>query len=231
MSASDSATPTVSAVIPAYNEGERIGATVRALTDALSAQLSTEFEILVVDDGSRDGTTRVAEDAGARVVRLPRNGGKGAALAAGFAAAKGRVLLMLDADLGDSAGEALVLLAPVLTGEADMTIATFPKAGGGGFGLVKRLASWGLRRHGAPPLRAPLSGQRALSRSAWERIGRLDDGFGLEMGLNLDAFRLGLRVMEVETKLAHRVTGRDLSGFRHRGRQFRDILLCLLRRG
>jgi hypothetical protein len=96
---------------------------------------------------------------------------------------------------------------------------------------VKRLAVWGLRRKGAPVLRAPLSGQRALTRLAWKQIRHLDPGFGLEMGLNLDAFRLGLRVVEVETHLAHRLTGRDLAGFRHRGRQFWDILLCLLRRG
>jgi hypothetical protein len=112
-----------------------------------------------------------------------------------------------------------------------MAIASFPKAGGGGFGLVKRLAAWGLRRKGAPPLEAPLSGQRALTRETWQRIGKLDAGFGLEMGLNLDAYRLRLRVVEVPTNLAHRLTGRNLAGFRHRGRQFRDIALCLLRRG
>jgi glycosyltransferase involved in cell wall biosynthesis len=223
--------PTVSAVIPAYNEGERIAATVRALAAALDATFPGDHEILVVDDGSRDDTAARAQEAGARVLSLQQNQGKGAALTAGFTDAGGGMLLMVDADLGETAGKALVLLELLQNGAADMTIATFKKTDGGGFGLVKRLAAWGLRRHGAPALRAPLSGQRALTREAWERIGRLDAGFGLEMGLNLDAFRLGLRVVEVPTDLAHRVTGRDVAGFRHRARQFRDILICLLRRG
>ena len=231
MSASERDAPRVSVVIPAYNEAERIGATVRALSTQLTSRFPEDYELLVVDDGSSDVTARRAEEAGARVIRQCQNAGKGAALEAGFAAARGRVLLMLDADLGDTAGEALILLGPVLNDEADMSIATFPKSGGGGFGLVKRLAAWGLRRKGAPVLQSPLSGQRALSREAWERIGGLDRGFGLEMGLNLDAHRLGLRVVEVPTNLAHRLTGRDLAGFRHRGKQFWDILLCLLRRG
>src|SRR5688572_222375 len=105
MTAPEPEPPAVSAVIPAYNEADRIGATVGALIAALSTRFPDQFEVLVVDDGSRDDTASRAEKAGARVVRLPRNGGKGAALAAGFAEARGRTLLMLDADLGESAGE------------------------------------------------------------------------------------------------------------------------------
>jgi glycosyltransferase involved in cell wall biosynthesis len=219
-----------SAVIPAYREAQRVGATVRAALRALEGA-GLPAEVLVVDDGSPDDTAAVAAAAGARVMRLPRNRGKGAALAAGLAAARGSLLVLLDADLGDSAEEAGRLLGPVLSGEAEMTVARLPAAGGGGFGLVRRLAVWGLRRAGAPPLQAPLSGQRVLSRAAWERIGRLDAGFGLEMGLNLDAARLGLRVVEVETAMTHRLTGRTPAGFLHRGRQLVDIARVLHRRG
>jgi len=195
--------------------------------------------VLVVDDGSPDGTAAEAEAAGAecatpvRVLRLARNSGKGAALMAGLEEARGEALLLLDADLRASAAEAVRLLEPVLSGEADMAVATFPRSPGkkgGGFGLVLRLARWGLQRAGAPPMQAPLSGQRAMSRTAWRRIGRLDGGFSTEMGLNLDACRAGLRVVEVPTQMAHRVTGRDWAGFRHRGRQFRDVALAILRR-
>jgi glycosyltransferase involved in cell wall biosynthesis len=222
----------VSAVIPAYREEERIGATVHELRIALGAWAAQrgEAEVLVVDDGSPDRTGAVAEEAGARVLRLPRNRGKGGALAAGLAAARGRWLLLLDADTGATAPEALKLLAPVVAGEADMTVATFPPQPGGGFGFVRRLAAWGLARSGAPPMQAPLSGQRALSRAAWERLGRLDPGFGIEMGLNLDAARAGLRVLEVPTLMAHRVTFRDVAGFLHRARQFRDVLRAILAR-
>src|SRR5581483_2255001 len=112
------------------------------------------------------------EAAGARVLRLERNQGKGAALLAGLSAARGDVLLLLDADLETTAGEGVRLLPPILAGNADMSVATFPKrlGGKGGFGLVMRLARWGLRRAGGPAMAAPLSGQRAMSRTAWERI-------------------------------------------------------------
>lgn len=225
-------TPLVSVVIPAYREAGRIGETVRAVKRTLEGRDDLAFEIIVVDDGSPDATGAEAAQAGAEVVSLARNGGKGAALAAGFRAAKGDVLVMLDGDLRETAGEVVRLLDPVLQGRADMTVAVLPAAAkrGGGFGLVMGLARWGMRRAGGTPLRAPLSGQRALTRRLWERIGRFDPGFGVEMGLNLDAARAGARMLEVETRIGHRVTGKDWAGFVHRGRQFRDILRCLLHR-
>jgi glycosyltransferase involved in cell wall biosynthesis len=222
--------PAISVVIPAYQEGERIAETVRAAFKGLGSL--GNVDVLVVDDGSRDETAAQAEAAGGRVMRLPRNRGKGAALTEGLSAARGDVLMMLDADLGETASEAARLLPPVLRGEADMTVATFTRVPGhkSGFGLVMRLARWGLCKAGGSSMSAPLSGQRAFTREAWERIGRLDGGFGTEMGLNLDALRLELRVVEVETAMAHRLTGRDLAGFRHRARQFRDVALAIARR-
>jgi glycosyltransferase involved in cell wall biosynthesis len=219
----------ISIVIPAYREAGRVAETVRAVRLALAGQ---EHEIVVVDDGSPDNTAAEAEGAGARLIRLPRNRGKGEALRTGLADAGGEILVMADADLGATAGEVTRLIGPILAGEADVTVATFLAVPGhkGGFGLVMRLARWGVRRAGGPEMRAPLSGQRALTRTAWEKIGRLDPGFGAEMGLNLDALRLGLRIVEVPTAMTHRMTGRDWAGFRHRGRQFRDVALAVLRR-
>jgi glycosyltransferase involved in cell wall biosynthesis len=209
-----------------------VGETVQAIRAALSDDWPG-FELLVVDDGSPDKTSEEARRAGAAVLRLNDNEGKGAALAAGLAAARGDLLAMLDADLGVSAAEVTLLLPPVVAGEVDMTVATFPTVSGhkGGFGMVLRLARWGLARAGAPAMQAPLSGQRVFTRAAWERIGRVDDGFALEMGLNLDAARVGLRVVEVPTTMRHRLTGRNLSGFRHRGRQFLAVARALARRG
>lgn len=224
--------PRVSVIIPAYREGGRVGETVRAIREALDSAGCTPFEVIVVDDGSPDDTAVAAEGAGACVLRLERNRGKGEALLRGLSAARGECLLLLDGDLQASAAEGLKLLEPVLGGRADMTVAMFPRVAGhrGGFGAVMRLARWGLTCAGGGPMQAPLSGQRALSRAAWERIGKLDPGFGIEMGLNLDALRAGLRIQEVETTMAHRLTGRDWAGFRHRGRQFVDVLRSILRR-
>jgi glycosyltransferase involved in cell wall biosynthesis len=222
----------LSVVVPAYREAGRVGETVQAIRAALADEWP-DFELLVVDDGSPDGTAAEAEAAGATVLRLTQNVGKGAALARGLAKARGDLLAMLDADLGVSAADVTLLLEPVVAGEADMSVAVFPSTPGhrGGFGFVLRAARWGLRRAGAPPMQAPLSGQRVFTRAAWERIGRLDDGFALEMGLNLDAAHAGLRVVEVPTTMRHRLTGRNLAGFRHRGRQFAAVLRALARRG
>jgi glycosyltransferase involved in cell wall biosynthesis len=222
----------ISVIIPAYREEGTIRPTVDGIRAALLAAGLADHELIVIDDGSPDDTAAVAERAGATVVRHPQNQGKGQALLTGFPRATGDVFLLLDGDLGDCAREGVRLLEPILTGEADMTLGVLPVPAGhrGGFGMVKKLARWGVRRVGGPELRAPLSGQRGLTRAAWRRIGRLDPGYGIEMGLNLDAVRCGLRMREVPVEMQHRLTGRNWSGFRHRGRQFRDVALAILRR-
>jgi len=219
---------TVSAIIPAYDEENTIGATVSALHS-----ICTIEQVIIVDDGSSDATSQVAERAGADVLKLSRNRGKGAAMNAGIRASEGQILLLLDADLGRSACEAEKLLLPVLADEADMTIASFPivPGAGGGFGVAVGLARRGILRLTGRKLDAPLSGQRALRREIWERVGGIAPGFGAEVGLTIDAIRTGFRVMEVPTTMTHRVTGRDWKGIRHRARQFRDIARALFRRG
>ncbi len=101
-------------LVPAFNEEERIASTVRAVSEGLTAQ-----DVIVIDDGSTDATAQIATSSGARVISLPDNQGKGAALDAGLAAAGDEwdVLLMLDGDLGESAAQAHLLLEPVEAGE------------------------------------------------------------------------------------------------------------------
>lgn len=217
----------VIALIPAHNEAERIGATVRA---ALSVP---EIDrVIVVDDGSQDDTADLARVAGATVIALETNLGKGGALQAGLdtVAADADVLVLLDGDLGATAAEATTLLAPILAGAADMTIATLPRpVGSGGFGLVKGLARRGIRALSGFEATAPLSGQRALSRSAWTAATPFARGYGVEVGLTVHAARAGQRLLEVPTTMGHAHTGRDIAGFAHRGRQFVQVALALLR--
>ncbi len=215
----------VAAIIPAYNEEEFIFDTVAALKN-----IPQITDIVVVDDASTDSTAQLAEAAGARVLRLSGNSGKGAALNSGIAATSAQVYLFVDGDLGTSAGESRLLLAPVLENRADMTIAQFPPPRRkGGFGLVKALARQGVKHCAGLKLKSPLSGQRAMTREVLEKVYPLAGGYGVEVVMTIRAARAGFRIMEVPVRMYHVETGRDLRGFWHRGRQFWHIALALAR--
>lgn len=217
----------VIALIPAHNEATRIEATV-----AGARSVAEIDRVVVIDDASTDGTADLAAAAGAEVLRLDHNRGKGGALQYGLdsVADDADVIALLDGDLGDTAAEVGLLLAPVLAGDADMTIATLPKPpGSGGFGLVKGLARAGIKMLSGFETTAPLSGQRVLSRSAWTAATPFATGYGVEVGLSVRAARAGLQLLEVPTTMTHAATGRDVAGFRHRGRQFVQVLGALAR--
>ncbi|MFS2293897.1 MAG: glycosyltransferase family 2 protein [Actinomadura sp.] len=224
----------VAVIIPAKDEADRIAATVKAAQELPGADL-----IVVVDDGSSDGTAQVACEAGAKVVRHSRNRGKGAAMESGAEAVRllddgrdqPRHLLFLDADLAETAREAAPLTEPVRAGEADMTIAVFTtRVKLGGHGFVVRLSRDGIRRATGWEAAAPLSGQRCLTRAAFDAALPLAPGFGVETALTIDLLRQGFRVREVEVPLAHRATGTDWRSQLHRARQFRDVARALAAR-
>jgi len=215
-------------VIPAFNEAATLAATLAGLS-----QIPELTEIWVVDDGSTDGTARIARQWGAKVIRRPHNGGKAAALAHAFRTIAADIYLLLDADLGAQAKLLRTLLPPVLAGEADMTVAVFHRPFSarrhGGFGLVRRLARLGIHWLTGVTVREPLSGQRALTREVVRTL-RPAYGYGIEVALTVDALRAGLRTLEVDTPLVQEGTGRTLQGFLHRGRQFLHVALTLLGR-
>jgi glycosyltransferase involved in cell wall biosynthesis len=224
-------------VIPAKDEARRVASTVHAAASIPSVDL-----VVVVDDGSADATARVAEEAGAIVARHESNRGKAAAMETGAEVVRAHdaraadgaahVLLFLDADLEDSAAGAAPLVPPVLSGDADMTIAVLPPQhrAGGGHGLVVRLSRDGIRAATGWEATQPLSGQRCLTQTAYAAARPLAGGFGVETGLTIDLLRRGLRVLEVECELHHRVTGKDLRSQLHRGRQYRDVARALAAR-
>jgi len=217
-----------SIVIPAYRAAATIAETVRA-----ARQLSGVQEIIVVDDGSNDGTGEAARSAGAdAVIALPANRGKGAALSAGIARANAEQLLLLDADLGQSAARAGPLLDALseIPGPG-MTVAVLPsRAGAGGFGLAMGLARVAIRLLSGLRSEAPMSGQRAIGAPLIRHIG-IAPRFGVEVALTVEAAHAGAAIREIPLPLEHARSGRDLSGFLHRARQFKDILVFLLLTG
>ena len=216
----------VSILIPAYNEAKTIRDTVYAVKN-----LDKVDQIIVINDGSKDETSRLAGEAGAEVVDLAQNLGKGGALNFGLQYARGEIIGLLDADLGKSAAEVEKLLIPVLEHKADMTIGRFPPASKkGGFGMVTSLAKKGIRWFTGLEVASPLSGQRVMQRNVIESVTPFESGFGVEVGLTIDVFRHGFRVKEVPVQMQHAETGRDLAGFLHRGHQFMDVALVLSKR-
>ena len=226
----------IAVVIPAKDEADRIRDTVTAASGLPGVGL-----VLAVDDGSRDGTSRAAELAGATVMRHARSRGKAAAMETGAETirlldqrerrASPRHLLFLDADLGTSAAFAGPLTEPVTAGDADMTIAAFSSTVKlGGHGLAVGLSAAGIRRAIGWAPAQPLNGQRCLTRAAFEAARPLAAGFGVETALTIDLARKGLRITEVEVPLAHRATGTDLRSQLHRARQLADVARALATR-
>jgi hypothetical protein len=210
------------ALVAAYEESARIAATVSALHDLVD-------EVVVVDDGSRDETSSAALVAGATVLRASRRRGKGRALEESLERLPpADVWLLVDGDLDGTASRLAPLIDAVREGRADVAIAAFPKLGGGGFGMVKRTAARSIRATCGFDAREPLSGQRALTAAALDAVRPLAPGFGVEVGMTIDAVRAGLRVVEIPIEgLSHRPTGRGARGFAHRARQGADILAAV----
>jgi glycosyltransferase involved in cell wall biosynthesis len=180
----------VSVVIPAMNEAAVIGAVVGGLTAAASWH-----EIIVVDDGSTDGTAEAARAAGARVVRHPYNKGNGAAVKSGIRAATGVSVLVMDGDGQHRPEDALAIVARL--GEYDLVVGA--RSAGAQAGTRRRLGNAALNRlasflteRNIPDL---TSGLRAARRDALlEFLHLLPNGFSTPTTTTLAFLRAGYNV-------------------------------------
>ncbi|MDI6637302.1 MAG: glycosyltransferase family 2 protein [Bacillota bacterium] len=197
-------------IIPAYNEGARIG---RVISAALGAKLVSE--VIVVSDGSTDNTADVARSLGVRVVELARNRGKGGAMKAGLAATSAEVVAFIDADLvGLTPDHVDELIRPVVSGEADATLGVF--AGGrSSTTLAQRLTPG-------------LSGQRAVRAVLLRDVPMEDARFGVEVVLNRHLASCGARVKRVVLHGVSQVMKEEkrggLKGFAARLRMYWEIV-------
>jgi glucosyl-3-phosphoglycerate synthase len=217
------------AVIPARDEAATLAQTLRALQ-----VIAGLYCMIVADDGSRDATPEIARRLGATLICASPPGkkcsGKGYALRLGLIQArvlKPEAVLLVDADLGPSAAHLSALL-DALDEDHPAVIAALPPAGDrGGFGLVKNFSRRAILRRTGYALSEPLSGQRALLPPALAALPGIAPGFGAEVGMTLDLLSAGIKPLEVPLPLAHRPTGRNLSGFIHRARQGLDVVHAL----
>lgn len=158
----------VAAIVPAYNEEKRITAVLHTLIDSGAVD-----EVIVVNDGSSDGTAAVAQAVvGVQVVTLPRNQGKGGAMREGAMRTEADVLLFFDADLiGLTVRHIEDLLAPVCAGDATMSM-----------GIFKGGRLWtDMAQFFAPAI----TGQRAIRRDVFLNIPDLQSvGYGIELAIN-----------------------------------------------
>lgn len=226
--------PRVAAIIPAKEESERIAATVRAAQAIPFVDL-----VLVVDDGSHDDTADQARSAGAVVVRHSVNRGKSSAMETGAAVVAmrdregtpPRVLLFLDGDLGSTAVNAAPLIPPVISGKADLSIANLPpQEGAGPRGIVTGFSRRAIRKSTGWAPRQPMSGQRCITREAFDAASPLAAGWGVETGMTIDVLNHGFRVVEVPCDLRHRPSRNDLQGHVHRLDQLRGVAQAVIKR-
>lgn len=221
----------ISLVIPAYNESGIIMDTIQTVSARL-AELTAEYEVLVVDDGSTDGMAELVRGCGDPRVRLEgyaSNRGKGCAVRTGMLAAQGDLILCTDADLAYGVDVFAGLLERLRTGEADLVIGS-RRIGGEGyknypplrilmskcFGLLSHMIS-GLPYDTQCGIKAY---RRQAARAIFSRC--TTDGFSFDFEVLMRADRLGLKVEQFPVSVIN-FRESKVNVVRDSARMFRDV--------
>jgi GT2 family glycosyltransferase len=216
-----STTPLVTAIIPAYNEASNIGIVLDVL-----CQVSILTEIIVVDDGSKDGTVEVVRskrnlDPRIRLLIHPKNCGKGEAIFTGWRASQANTLLMLDADLINLRPEHVeALIEPVVKRQTNMTLGLF-KGGRWATDFSHWLTPW-------------LTGQRCFRAELLRYVSQqAATGYGLETALTIAARQKGWQSLAVPMAGASHLPSEAhrglLKGFYTRSKMYSQIFLAWYR--
>lgn len=202
----------VSIIIPALDEEESIGLVMEEIPKGFNSR------VIVVDNGSKDGTAREARAHGAEVVFEPQRG-YGAACLKGLASLdnEAEVVVFLDGDHSDYPEEIPLLLAPIDEGRADVVIGsrvlgrheegslTFLQRWGNWLATGMIAFFWGFRYTDLGPF-------RAIRRDSLKRLNMSERGFGWTVEMQIKALRCGLRVLEVPVRYRRRIGKSKISG-------------------
>ena len=222
---------TLSVIIPAYNEVDCIGTIVEltlAIKPALSEVGIDDLEVIVVDDGSRDGTADVvARYDSVTLVRHPTNYGYGAALKTGFRRAKGELLGFLDAD-GTYPPDAFPALCRAVNEGADLVVGSRRSGAESDMPFVRQVGNlmWSRLVTLLTTQRVidPASGMRVFRRDVLERLYPLPDGLNFTPVMSTRAAHEGVRVVELPISYKERV-GRSKLRVVRDGVQFLQTVL------
>ncbi len=221
--------PLVSVVMPCLNEEEAIGACIEKIQRTFAAA-GIDGEIVVSDNGSTDASVGIAERSGARVVHQPARG-YGNAYLKGFAAARGRYLVMGDAD--DTYDFTMIPQFLARMQQEGYDFVTGSRYLNGGHGHITALHRW----FGNPALTRTLNllfgtsytdvycGYRAFTREAYDRIQPVSPGMEFNLELAINAGLAGLRTLEIPIVLGERKGESKLRTFRDGWRSLRMMLL------
>lgn len=221
----------ISLVIPAYNESGIIMDTIQTVSARL-AELTAEYEVLIVDDGSTDGMAELVRGCGDPRVRLEgyaSNRGKGCAVRTGMLAAQGDLILCTDADLAYGVDVFAGLLERLRTGEADLVIGS-RRIGGEGYKNYPPLRilmskCFGLLSHMISGLPYDTQcGIKGYRRKAAEQIFSrcTTDGFSFDFEVLMRADKLGLKVEQFPVSVIN-FRESKVNVVRDSARMFRDV--------
>lgn len=200
----------IAVIIPALNEEDGIGMVLQAIPRWVD-------DVVVVDNGSTDGTASVARSKGARVIGEPRRGYGSACLAGISALDDPDVVVFLDADFSDHPDEMGTLVDPIIENEADMVIGSraASRREPGALPLQSRFGNrlacnllrlfWGVRYTDLGPF-------RAIRYPSLESLGMRDLDYGWTIEMQIKAARYGLRAMEVPVSYRRRIGRSKISG-------------------
>jgi hypothetical protein len=205
-------------MVPAYNEAENIGQVMRGIASLRPRlmECGLKLEVVVIDDGSADGTAQAAESAGAdRVITHRQNLGLGAAVRSGLnaaAAEEADVFLKIDADLQHNPEDILAVIAPIVAGDADLVygerfskisykMPVIRRVGNIAFrGLMRWLTKW--------PIQDSQPGIFAVS-GAYLEIYDIPGDYNYTQQILLDAYLKGMRFAHVSVDFDQRRAGKS----------------------